>query len=171
MASSTLSITQLNRTPGATVHFGVNTPNSNRVLIATPPILNDALGQEGASAGWDLLDAQGGLSITSTQDDPFVIVMQGLDAEGNIGGVTNFDPLRNFTWSLVDTASLAGLDVSLLALDLTDLLHDNPIASNGFFQLRAAPVGLRLDYFVPEPASLTALLSACLLLFRSTRCH
>ncbi len=108
--------------------------------------INDSLGLEGAPAGngWDLILADR-IHITAVEDEPFVVKINGLNADDQLGSVANFDPATQYQWSLIRSSEIIGF-TERLAVDTSSFTAGNPAARFGTFSIVADDGDLLLDY-------------------------
>ncbi len=70
--------------------------------------INAAEGTAGGDPGWDLIDASGMLTITSTSSNPFILRINSLTPSNVAGEVVGFDSHRSYAWRVASAA--AGVD-------------------------------------------------------------
>ena len=83
----------------------------------------DAEGSPGG--GWDLLAIDGGLDITSTAAEPFVIRLQSVNAAGTPGPASGFSPSQPASWSIASTTDeITGITPDRFLVDTSGFDHD-----------------------------------------------
>ena len=119
--------------------------------------VNDFTGTAGTN--WDLLSLTGGLSITATAGNPFVIDLVSLDPTNVAGLATNFS--ANSTYDLLlawATGGITGFDPTLFSVNST--AFQNP-TNGGVWSIVNQTNGVYLHFAgsgdVPEPGTLALL--------------
>lgn len=112
--------------------------------------LSRAYGQSGSPQGWDLLDIQGDLVVTATEDNPFVIQLTPLGADGEPGQPDDWDGERNL-WLVAQAANIIGLnnDNVLINADGGFALQ---LEEDHFWRLHQSGGNLYVQ-LIPEPRS------------------
>lgn len=107
-----------------------------------------------AGQDWDLWRVDGLLDITAgtTANSRFTLSVLTLDAGGAPGALAGFDPLRAWSWQIVDTAAgIAGFDFARLTLDTSGFAS---ATAGGSFSLALSGGDLYLQFApVPEPGT------------------
>ena len=128
----------------------------------------------GAVAGtnYDLLAINGGLTLTATAGNPFLLDLTSLTA-GNVAGLADaFDPHANYTLTLLTTTTgISGFDASTVSILTGDF--QNTFGGTWTVALTDSDRDLTLSYTgtspVPEPATYAVLLGAIGLAFAGWR--
>jgi autotransporter-associated beta strand protein len=120
-------------------------------LVDTAQVSQDALA--GVSSGHDTLHVQGLLSLGASSAEPFRIRLHSLQADLAPGAVPNWDPSRDYTWTLATTANgVTGFAPEEFSLHTADFSAHNLVS--GVFSVTADSQRLYLNYTaVPEPHS------------------
>ncbi len=104
-----------------------------------------------AGTGWDLLEIDGDLEITSTLENPFTIAVQSLTLDGEAGPLFGFSEFQDYVWTLVTvTGQIAAWEVGQLVLDMAGFDAGSFV---GEFSLEVSGKDLNLVYTVPEPST------------------
>jgi fibronectin-binding autotransporter adhesin len=143
--------------PGA-VTTGSTTWNSGGGYIIE---LANALGSAGS--GWDIWNIAGILDISpsSTSNGRFTISLASLAGESS-GPAANFDPSRDYSWTILHADKITGFDPSEIALDTSGF--KNNFAAGHFF-LASTATDLSINFTaVPEPTAMALLTAASALL-------
>jgi autotransporter-associated beta strand protein len=112
--------------------------------------INDADGSAGASSGWDQLKVAGGLTLSATAENPFLLNLVSLAPGGQAGPVFSFDSQKSYQWTIATTgAGIAGFDPSKVAINPTGFTGSDPSQ----FHLVVQGNNLVLAYAVPEPST------------------
>jgi autotransporter-associated beta strand protein len=112
--------------------------------------INDAEGSAGASPGWDRLRVTGGLTVSATAENPFLLTLVSLGLDGQAGPVFNFDNQQSYQWIIATTGDgIAGFDPSKIAIHPAGFSGSDPSQ----FQLAVQGNNLVLTYAVPEPGT------------------
>jgi len=105
-------------------------------------------GDEGE--GWDFLSIDGGLSIDSTLENPFTIMVSTLTLDGDAGLLFGFSDLQNYSWTLLTvTTQIATWTLDQIVLDLSGFTNEYV----GSFSVAQSGNDLNLVYTVPEPST------------------
>lgn len=120
---------------------------------------SDAAEAKGVTYDW--LNIAGTLTLASTWDAPFVILVTSLDLDDDPGAVSGFDPEQSYSWILATASGgIEGFDEDIFAIDTTGF--SNP--HSGVFSISKSGNDLVLNYSaVPEPAEWGALFGVALL--------
>jgi fibronectin-binding autotransporter adhesin len=115
---------------------------------------------------WDLWRTTGSLTIDSTSADPFVINVESLASNGQLGLLGGFNPADNYSWEIMSVGGLPGFDPSNFAIDTSEF--DDSFTGSWSISAARGDGGdeIVLNYTAPEPAvgallSLSAGLLAC----------
>lgn len=115
--------------------------------------ISDALGTAGGENTWGLLELSGTLSLTATEDNPFIVNVRGLD-------LANFDASRNYSWAFVKAGGgISGFDKDWFSVNSTGFTDS---LEGGNFLIAQVDNSLVVNFNssltgVPEPSSLTLL--------------
>jgi autotransporter-associated beta strand protein len=120
--------------------------------------LNDAAGVAGSDPGWDLALVSGVLDIAATSGNPFTISLQTLTLANSPGLADNFNPLSDYTWTIVTAGGgITNFAANKFFVDTTGFA--NPIS--GSFSVVTSGNNLQLSYAaVPEPEAIVCMLLA-----------
>ena len=97
--------------------------------------VNDSDGTKGGSPGWDSLNIEGTLDLTSLSIGGFTLSITSLDLENNLGEAAGFDKFNltlgdltgYYSFIIAETASgILGFDEDLFVLDTSDFLNSDP---------------------------------------------
>jgi autotransporter-associated beta strand protein len=122
--------------------------------------INDATGTAGSvTAGWDLLNATGGIDVTAAVAG-FTIQIVSLDGSQVTGLAANFDNLLSQKWLIADTDS-AITSFALTKFNINATSFQNALNPGGFFSVaRGDEAGIGGDntqifvtYTIPEPST------------------
>lgn len=103
--------------------------------------------------GYDAVRLSGDLTISASDNDPFVIELIGLDENGLPGAVMDFDPTDTYSWIIAYFDELVGWDETMIDVDAAALVDQHGLLPDGqVFQLRPSATALHLK-LVPEPTS------------------
>lgn len=136
--------------------------------------IQDAAGNAGSAAGWDLLSGTGSLNITADAESRFTIAMRTLGISGSEGNPSNFDEMTDFSWLIADFASsITGYNEDSFALDSTEFTQN----FTGMFSvvLGSTVEGgddsqIYLNYYaIPEPRTALLLLLSISIMFKRHR--
>ncbi len=138
--------------PG-TLHAGATTFASGGSYLWE---INNVDGTAGADPGWDLLAVTGGLTISATNADPFIIDVTSLTS-GNVAGLaTGFSTSASYSFTLVSTTTgISGFSADKFTVNTSGFAN----AFDGTWALALANGGndLALTYTgvsaVPEPST------------------
>lgn len=113
--------------------------------------LNDASGSAGT--GFDQIQLTGGLSITSSAGNEFVLKIASLNGT-SAGDAANFDPNQNYSWIIATTTGgVSNFDPTAFTIDRTAFTNDTSGSQGSGFSLSTDGNNLILNYDgVPEPA-------------------
>jgi autotransporter-associated beta strand protein len=115
--------------------------------------VNDADG--GAGSTWDLLNVDGTLTINATSGNRFVLKLASLTGSNLPGLAADFDPGRNYTWTIATADQISGFASQLFTIDASGFLNN---LQGGHFSLSASQTTLSLQFTaVPEPSGLVVL--------------
>ena len=117
----------------------------------------DQAALKGTAPGFDFVDITGGLGITATAADKFIIAITGLTLANVAGAVANWDPQADYAW-VIATASggITGFNAGEFTLDLAAFEASNVIPVGRKFVIAQDGNNVLLTY-VPEPATLALL--------------
>ena len=97
--------------------------------------VNDSDGTKGGSPGWDSLNIEGTLDLSSLSIGGFTLNITSLDLENNLGEAAGFDNFNltlgdltgYYSFIIAETASgILGFDEDLFVLDTSDFLNSDP---------------------------------------------
>ena len=116
----------------------------------------DASGTAGSS--WDLLDLEGGLTVSATQAAPYSIDLWTVSFGDTSGPAAGFDPLQPYRWTFLDTGStLDAIDPAVFAVNTTATGGTGGFANDtqgGSFSVALSASGTGLDVvFRPNSAT------------------
>ena len=141
--------------------------------------INSVEGLAGADfgEGWDLVNAGPKLIISATPENPFVIEMVSLDADGHYGEINDLMTNVNYRWKIAEVAqinafvgTITGFDADKFRIDLSNLHKFYPQArEEDFFIERVGPAIFLNGVIVPEPSTMLILLGISVMAFASRR--
>jgi len=121
--------------------------------------INNATGTAGFDPGWDLVDASGALTLSSTAVNPFAINIVSLTLGNVAGEAANFNDLTSYTWKIAEAgSSISGFSTDIFSLNTSGF--ENTFTGTFGIALGNSPgIGgtdaeIYLTYTaVPEPAT------------------
>ncbi|MBC8108013.1 MAG: hypothetical protein H7Z14_15605 [Anaerolineae bacterium] len=109
--------------------------------------LGSATGMAGAN--WDLLHADGTLTISATSANPYQLRLVSLDAVGQAGALANFNPISSYDWIFVEAPAITLFSPDKFLIDVQQFVAFNDLAGGSF---SVAQVGTALAVrFTPIP--------------------
>ena len=139
---------------------GVSPGNSPGALGAGPTTfangatfnfeINNTSGTPGTN--WDILNITGGLTITATTRNPFVINLYSLDSSNNAGVLSNFNSAQAYSWQFVSTTTgITGFSAGAFQYNASQFQNS---LGTGFFFVSQSGNNLLLNFTpVPEPST------------------
>ncbi|MBC7367379.1 MAG: autotransporter-associated beta strand repeat-containing protein, partial [Undibacterium sp.] len=131
--------------------------------------INDATGAVNTS--WNLLNISGGLTLTATSGNPFIVNLSSLTLGNLAGTAANFNSSLSYNWQFVTaSAGVTGFDAT--AFQFNTSLFQNSLGTGNFYVSQSGN-SLLLNFTpVPEPATWALLalgLSPIVLVLRRRR--
>ena len=108
-----------------------------------------------AGTDYSTLSLNGAFSITATNTSPFTIELISVNASGNTGYNTNFNPYQGYSWTLLTSASpITGFNASDFTVN-TSLFNSGAVLGSQFSVTEGATdLSLVLNFTpVPEPST------------------
>jgi autotransporter-associated beta strand protein len=123
--------------------------------------VNNAMGTAGAGDGWDLLHVAKSLMFSSTQAQPFVFRVMGLDALP-LSNFPNPDLEQPNRWLVATADSIAGFDPHTIVFEVVDSATRERTVLQRHLSLQVESGNLFLVYQVPEPDTLILFLAGAI---------
>ncbi|MEO5803583.1 MAG: autotransporter-associated beta strand repeat-containing protein, partial [Verrucomicrobiota bacterium] len=93
--------------------------------------INQAAGTAGTSPGWDKLNITGGLNITATSGNKFIINITSLTLANAPGAVSDFSEINSYSWVIASTTTgVTGFDTNAFTLNTNNFV--NGLGSGSF---------------------------------------
>ncbi|QIF04051.1 PEP-CTERM sorting domain-containing protein [Roseimicrobium sp. ORNL1] len=125
----------------------------------------------GPGIGWDLVDINGTLTITATEEDQFILSLKSLNTSLLAGAIADFDPYEDYSWQILTASEgIEGFDMDVFTFDYSGFTGEE---AGGKFSIAQEGNSLYVKYAsVPEPTRMVLLLGAgIIMVLRRRRSH
>lgn len=111
--------------------------------------VQSAIGARGV--GYDTINVTGGLTFTATLGSPFTFNLISLDAGGNPGAVSDFNPASSYSWLVAQTDGITGFNAANIQVSTTGFTNS---LGAGSFSVSTSGNNVYVNFSpVPEPAA------------------
>ena len=100
--------------------------------------------------GWDELLVTGAVTVDANAENPFTVQIVGIDEQGQVGGIVDFDPQTSASWLILESQAIDGFDSSSFDVSADLFRLGNVVDGNARWRIDSSDDGLALFYVVPS---------------------